>query len=221
MKNSQRRCENELKLKENLIFQIFTTFLKIGPTTFGGGYAMIPMIEREVVTKKKWVKREEITDVFAIAESIPGAIAINSATFIGHQIAGRKGAIAAMLGILLPTFSIVIVLSIGFLYVQDNPRIDAAFQGIRPAIVALITYAGYKIGQTAIYDKTTIVVMVLTVFVLLYLQIHPVLIILIGILLGVILVKMKEALGMVVQFEREMKPKRVPAHSPKGKSKEK
>ena len=166
-----------MKLKENLIFQIFLTFFKIGPTTFGGGYAMIPMIEREVVTKKKWVKRSDITDVFAIAESVPGAIAINSATFIGYQIAGRKGAIAALLGILLPTSTIVILLSIGYLYVQDNPRVDAAFQGIRPAIVALITYAGYKIGQTAIYDKTTIVTMVLTVCILISFQIHPVLII--------------------------------------------
>lgn len=192
-----------MKFRENLIVQIFLTFFKIGPTTFGGGYAMIPMIEREVVTKKKWVKRSDITDVFAIAESIPGAIAINSATFIGYQIAGRRGAIAALLGILLPTFTIVILLSIGFLYVQDNPKVDAAFQGIRPAIVALITYAGFKIGQTAIYDKTTIVTMVLTVCILLFLQIHPVLIILVGILTGFILVKAKEALGMKVKFEKD------------------
>ncbi len=201
-----------MKLRENLIIQIFLTFFKIGPTTFGGGYAMIPMIEREVVAKKKWVKHEDITDIFAIAESIPGAIAINSATFIGYQIAGRKGAIAALLGILLPTFMIVILLSIGFLYVQGNPRVDAAFQGIRPAIVALITYAGYKIGQTAIYDKTTIVTMILTVCALLMLKIHPVLIILIGMLTGLILVKIKTALGMDVKFEREMRPKKMPNH---------
>ena len=173
---------------------------------------MIPMIEREVVTKKKWVKRSDITDVFAISESIPGAIAINSATFIGSQIAGRKGAIAALLGILLPTFTIVILLSIGFLYVQGNPRVDAAFQGIRPAIVALITYAGYKIGQTAIYDKTTIVTMILTVCALLFLQVHPVLIILVGILTGLVLVKVKQALGMKVKFERQIKSKHIPDH---------
>lgn len=208
-----------MKLKENLIFQIFLTFFKIGPTTFGGGYAMIPMIEREVVTKKKWVKRSDITDVFAIAESVPGAIAINSATFIGYQIAGRKGAIAALLGILLPTSTIVILLSIGYLYVQDNPRVDAAFQGIRPAIVALITYAGYKIGQTAIYDKTTIVTMVLTVCILISFQIHPVLIILLGILTGFILVKAKETLGIHVKFEREIKLQSSP--SPVTESEEK
>lgn len=210
-----------MKLRENLIIQIFLTFFKIGPTTFGGGYAMIPMIEREVVAKKKWVKHEDITDIFAIAESIPGAIAINSATFIGYQIAGRKGAIAALLGILLPTFMIVILLSIGFLYVQGNPRVDAAFQGIRPAIVALITYAGYKIGQTAIYDKTTIVTMILTVCALLMLKIHPVLIILIGMLTGLILVKIKKSLGMDVKFEREMKPKKMPNHLLGEESKEK
>lgn len=199
-----------MKLKENIIVQIFLTFFKIGPTTFGGGYAMIPMIEREVVAKKKWVKHQDITDVFAIAESIPGAIAINSATFIGYQIAGRKGAIAALSGILLPTFMIIILLSIGFLYVKDNPRVDAAFQGIRPAIVALITYAGYKIGQTAIYDKTTLVTMILTVCVLLFLQVHPVLIILVGMLAGYMLVKVKQSLGMDVKFEREIKPKKMP-----------
>lgn len=210
-----------MKLRENLIIQIFLTFFKIGPTTFGGGYAMIPMIEREVVAKKKWVKHEDITDIFAIAESIPGAIAINSATFIGYQIAGRKGAIAALLGTLLPTFMIVILLSIGFLYVQGNPRVDAAFQGIRPAIVALITYAGYKIGQTAIYDKTTIVTMILTVCALLMLKIHPVLIILIGMLTGLILVKIKKSLGMDVKFEREMKPKKMPNHLLVEESKEK
>lgn len=198
-----------MKFKDSLIIQIFLTFFKIGPTTFGGGYAMIPMIEREVVIKRKWIKREDITDIFAIAESIPGAIAINSATFIGYQIAGKKGAIAAMLGILLPTFLIVIGLSIGFLYVQGNPRVDAAFQGIRPAIVALITYAGYKIGQTAMYDKTTTITMIITVGVLLYLKVHPVMIILMGILAGLILVKIKELLGIHVQYERTIKSKKV------------
>lgn len=194
-----------MKIKDSLTFQIFWTFFKIGPTTFGGGYAMIPMIEREVVTKRKWVKSQDIADVFAVAESIPGAIAINSATFIGFQIGGRKGAIAALLGILLPTFSIVVLLSIAFLYVRGNPIVESAFQGIRPTIVALITYAGYKIGQTAIYDKTTIVTMVITVISLLFLQIHPVLIILMGIVAGITLVKVKEILGIAVKFEKEKK----------------
>lgn len=194
-----------MKIKESLSFQIFLTFFKIAPTTFGGGYAMIPMIEREVVIKKKWVESEDIADVFAIAESIPGAIAINSATFIGFQVGGRRGAVAALLGMLLPTFLIVILLSILFLYLQGNPMVEAAFQGVRPTIVALITYAGYKIGKTAIYDKTTILVMIITVISLFFFQIHPVFIILLGIVAGILLIKIKEALGIAVEFERRKK----------------
>lgn len=192
----------ETQADKKILWEIFLTFLKIGPTTFGGGYAMIPMIEREVVERKKWVKRKDVTDVFAISESVPGAIAINSATFIGYRIAGWKGAVAALLGTLLPTFTIIVILSISFLYVKDSPMMEAAFQGIRPAIVALITYAGYKIGQTGVYDKTTFVTMLITVFVLLYLNIHPILVILSGIIAGMILVKVKRMLNINVKLEK-------------------
>jgi chromate transporter len=177
------------------LFLIFWTFFKIGPVTFGGGFAMIPQTEREVVHKKKWVKIEELTDVFALAQSIPGAIAINSSTFIGYRIGGVKGAIAALLGIFLPTFFIVVVLSIVFLQIQDNPKIEAAFQAIRASIVALIIYAGYTIGKTAIIDKTTLVISVGAMIILLFLQIHPVIIILSGIVLGIVLVNLKKRLG--------------------------
>jgi chromate transporter len=187
--------EEELKK----MFQIFWTFFKIGPVTFGGGYAMIPLIEREVVHKKKWVKIEDVTDVFALAESIPGAIAINSSTFIGYRIGGIKGAIAALLGVFLPTFFIVVLLSMIFLQIQDNPKIEAAFQAIRASIVALIVYAGYMIGKTAIIDKTTFMISFGSMAILLFLHIHPVLIILLGILLGILLVNIKQRFGHSVQ----------------------
>lgn len=188
-------------MKEEMkkLFQIFWTFFKIGPVTFGGGYAMIPMIEKEVVVKKKWVKTEDITDVFAIAESIPGAIGINSSTFIGYKVAGIRGAIAALLGIFLPTFFIVVLLSILFLQIQDNPKIEAAFQAIRASIVALIVYAGWVIGKTAIIDKTTLMITIGSIATLFFFQLHPALIILIGILLGISLVQIKQRLGYLVQ----------------------
>lgn len=177
------------------------TFFKIGPVTFGGGYAMIPLIEREVVTKKQWIKAEDVTDVFAIAESVPGAIAINSATFIGYRIARTPGAIAAMAGILIPTFFIIIGLSISYFYINDNPKMEAAFEGIRPAIVALITFAGYKIGQMAITDKTTLITACLTVGVLLYIPVHPGIIILSGAIVGIFLVKIKKKLGYTIHLD--------------------
>jgi len=185
-----------MKTKVQLLLDIFLTFLKIGPLTFGGGYAMIPMIEREVVTKKKWLRTEDVADVFAVSESVPGAIGINSATFIGYRIAGIAGAITAMLGVLIPTFTIVILLSICFVFVRNNSHIEAAFDGIRPAIVALIAFAAYKIGQMAIFDKTTFTTTVITAIVLLVTTIHPALVIVAGAILGIILVEIKTKFGM-------------------------
>jgi chromate transporter len=189
-----------------LLFQIFTTFLKIGPVTFGGGYAMIPLIEREVVEKRKWVRANDIADIFAVSESVPGAIAINSAMFVGYRIAGFLGAMAAMTGIMLPTFCIVVLLSIFFLRVQDNPNVEAAFVSIRATIVALITYAAYKIGKTAMVDKTTLGLIVITVMILLFVHIHPILLILGGGLLGIALVHLRNALGMVTKLEHHAEP---------------
>ncbi|MEQ6377880.1 chromate transporter [Bacillaceae bacterium S4-13-56] len=192
------------KAKWKFIVQIFLSFLKIGPVTFGGGYAMIPMIEREVVNNKKWVQSKDVTEVFAIAESVPGAIAINSATFIGYRLAGVWGAIAAMFGILLPTFLIVVTLSILFLLVKDNPYIESAFVGIRAAIVALISFAAYKIGLTAVYDKTTLAIAAVTTIILLFLHIHPVIMIVSGIFTGIFSVQIKKWLGIATQLEKEL-----------------
>ncbi|MEV9640773.1 chromate transporter [Mammaliicoccus sciuri] len=185
-----------------LLWDIFYTFLKIGPVTFGGGYAMIPLIEREVVTKKQWIKTSEVADIFAVAESVPGAIAINSATFIGYRIARIPGAIVAMAGVLIPTFLIVISLSVFYLYFKKNPHMEAAFEGIRPAIVALITFAAYKIGQMAIVDKTTLVTASFTVGILFFFNLHPVLIIVSGAIAGIILIKVKIKLGHDILLEK-------------------
>lgn len=178
-----------------LLWQIFVTFFKIGPVTFGGGYAMIPLIEREIVDRRKWVKLEDVTDIFAVAESVPGAIAINSATFIGYRLAGVFGAIVAMIGILLPTFIIILTLSLIFLYFKDTPQIEAAFIGIRPAIVALITFAAFKIADVGIIDRTTLVMAILTVLVLLIFNIHPIIVIISGLLLGVLFINIKSRLN--------------------------
>ena len=104
--------------------------------------------------------------MFALSQSVPGAVAINSATFIGHRIAGLRGAIAAMVGVSLPTFLIVLTLGIFYFFIQDNPKIEAAFLSIRASIVAIIAYAAIKMGKTAIVDKSTWGIMVIGVPVL-------------------------------------------------------
>lgn len=190
-----------MKKKWAFLFDIFLTFFKIAPITFGGGYAMIPVIEREAVEKKEWLKKEEVTDLFALAGSIPGAIAINSATFIGYRIAGVAGALAATIGVIIPTFAIVVCLSIFYLYFQDHPKVEAAFEGIRPAVVAMIVFAAYKMRKGAVVDKTTFVVAASSVLLLLFLHVHPVMMIALGAVAGILLIGLKDKLGMETKVD--------------------
>lgn len=193
----------EVKKYWHLLFDIFCSFLKLGPLTFGGGYAMIPLIEREVVMKRKWLKAEDLADVFAVAQSIPGAIAINAATMVGYRLAGMAGAIAAMTGILFPTFLIVLLLCMSFIYLQGTEKFSAAMEGIRAATVALIAYAGILFGRKAILDKTTLVTTGVTVGLLLLFNLNPVIVIILGAVVGILLVRIKEAFGIVTKLEKQ------------------
>jgi chromate transporter len=188
-----------------LLGSLFYTFLKMSPVSFGGGYALIPVIEREVVDKHKWLRLEEVTDIVAVSGTIPGAIAINSATFIGYRIAGVRGAIAAMLGILLPSFCIVVGLSIFYLEVKDNPKIEAAFVSIRATIVALIVYAAIKIGKTAAVDKTAVVLILLSVAILYFgsAYVHPLLLIVGGAGVGIMIMKIRAYLGKEIRMKKD------------------
>ena len=127
------------KLKNALI--LFITFFKIGAFTFGGGYAMIPVIEKEMCEKHKWLKGEEILDIFAISESTPGPIAINSATFVGYRVAGVIGAACATFGVVLPSFVIISVISLVLKEFSRYQGVQYAFMGIRAGVLALVIKA--------------------------------------------------------------------------------
>lgn len=126
------------------LWQLFVTFFKIGAFTFGGGYAMIPLIQREVSEKRKWITDEEILEVVAIAESTPGPIAINSATFVGYKTCGFWGSFACTLGVILPSFLIILAISGILELVQDMKAVKYAFMGIRAGVLALIIKALVK-----------------------------------------------------------------------------
>ena len=117
---------------------IFASFFKIGLFTFGGGYAMIPLIEREMIDRRAWVGRREFLDLLTLAQSVPGPIAVNTAVFVGYRMRGLRGAAAALLGTVLPSFVIILTIALFFAGIRQNPVIDAAFKGMRPAVVALI-----------------------------------------------------------------------------------
>lgn len=130
-----------MKNKWKMLWQVFATFFKIGAFTFGGGYAMIPLIQRETVDNHKWVTEDDILEIIAIAESTPGPIAINSATFVGYRTCGVLGSVAATLGVVLPSFVIIFAISFVLRQFQELKAVQYAFQGIRAGVMALLCKA--------------------------------------------------------------------------------
>ena len=147
--------------KMNTLLKLFTTFFKIGAFTFGGGYAMIPLIQREAVEKNNWVSDDDILEIIAIAESTPGPIAINSATFIGYKVAGNFGAAMATLGVALPSFLIISVISYILKEFQDNKTVAYAFFGIRAGVVALILKAIVTMFKKTEKNTVGVIIMLL------------------------------------------------------------
>lgn len=127
--------------KNNTRLSLFITFLKIGAFTFGGGYAMIPLIQRELTEKRKWITNEDILDIIAIAESTPGPISVNAATFVGYKLFGICGAFIATLGLVLPAFITILIISSVLREFQDMQIVQYAFYGIRVGVLALILKA--------------------------------------------------------------------------------
>ena len=133
----------------NIYWEAFRTFFRIGMFTLGGGYAMIPIIEAEVVDKHKWVSKEEFLDLIAIAQSCPGVFAINISIFIGYKLRRLRGALATALGTALPSFIIILLIAMFFHRFQDNPVVESIFKGIRPAVVALIAVPTFNLAKSA------------------------------------------------------------------------
>ncbi len=127
-----------MKGKYQQLGRIFLSFLKIGAFTFGGGYAMIPLIQKEAVEKRKWITDDDILEIIAIAESTPGPIAINSATFVGYRACGFLGSACATLGVVLPSFAIILAISYVLREFQELAAVQYAFQGIRAGVLALL-----------------------------------------------------------------------------------
>lgn len=136
-----------MKEKLKKVFQLFITFIKIGAFTFGGGYAMVPLIQRETVEKKKWINDDDILEIVAIAESTPGPIAVNSATFVGYKTAGVLGAAAATIGVVLPSFTIIYFISFVIDKFENNTAVKYAFSGIRAGVFALIIKALWAMSK--------------------------------------------------------------------------
>jgi len=167
------------------LFNIFLVFFKIGAFTIGGGYAMIPLIEKEVVDKRKWVAKEEFVDMLALAQSSPGPIAVNISIFVGYKVAGILGCILAVLGAILTAFLILLVVAMYFVGIKDNAIVERIFKGIRPAVVALIAAPVIRMGKNAKINRKTIFIPIATVVFVAFLKINPIYVILISVFGGI------------------------------------
>lgn len=167
-------------------FQLFLSFFKIGAFTFGGGYAMIPLIQAEVVSKKKWLEESEFIDMLAIAQSVPGPIALNTAVFVGNKTRGKKGSVITSLGIILPSFIVILLIALVFTEFKNNPGVERVFKGIRPAVVALIAAPLWKMGKSAGITWKTIWIPVVAALLIWLLGISPVYIVIAAIIGGIL-----------------------------------
>ena len=163
----------------NIYLKIFTTFAKIGAFTIGGGYAMIPIIQREVVEKNKWIEENDFMDILAISQSAPGILAVNISIFLGYRLRGVKGSIVATLGSTLPSFLIILLIAMFFAGYQDNQTVIKIFKGIRPAVVALIAVPMINMAKKAKLNIYTGALAAATALLIIFLKVSPLYILLV------------------------------------------
>lgn len=142
---------------ENLV-KLFLSFLKIGAFSFGGGYAMLPLIEEEIIKVQGWLTETEFIDIVAISEMTPGPIAINSATFLGYKVAGVLGSVLATLAVVLPSFTVMSILYHFITKFKDTPYLEWAFTGIRPVVLGLIAAASVTVAKSAFIDIKSVII---------------------------------------------------------------
>ena len=164
----------------NIYWSTFSTFFKIGMFTLGGGYAMIPIIEEEVVNKHQWVSKEDMLDLIAIAQSCPGVFAINIAIFIGYKLRKTRGALVTAFGTALPSFLIILAIAIFFHQFEDNKVVAAMFRGIRPAVVALIAVPTFNLAKSAHLNRYTLWIPIVSALAIWLLGVSPIWIIILA-----------------------------------------
>lgn len=175
-----------------ILTELFLIFFKIGIMTFGGGIAMLPILEREIIDKKKWATKEELLDYYAVGQCTPGIIAVNTATFIGHKLKGISGGIAATLGVITPSVTIILIIASFLKNLTDIPFIQSAFNGIRVAVCALIISSVTGLIKKGIKDYTGIIIALVTFMVIVLFSVSPIWIVIAAIITGITAKSIKE-----------------------------
>ncbi len=169
----------------SILIQLFFTFLKIGTFSFGGGYAMIPFIQREIIENHNWINNNVFMDIIGISQMTPGPIAINSATFVGFKVSGVLGSIAATLGVVTMSFILVSIASKAMEKFKESKILKGALLGMRPVLIALIIQAFFDLAKDAYVDVKSIIITLIIGILLLSKKIHPIIAIVISGILGV------------------------------------
>ena len=168
------------------LFELFLAFARIGGLTFGGGYAMLPMLQREVVENKGWATEEELMDYYAVGQCVPGVIAVNTAVFVGSKVKGLAGAVAASLGVISPSIVIIVAIAAFIRSFSDLPVVQNAFAGIRVGVCVLILTSVIKLFKKAVIDKFTFALFAIVFGLSIFTDISPILFVLIAAVGGIL-----------------------------------
>ena len=173
------------------LFKLFATFFRIGLFTFGGGYAMIPLLQRDVVQRNGWLNSKEFTDLLAIAQSAPGVFAVNMAVFVGYRMRRVAGAVAAAFGCALPSVVIILLIALFFRQFRHIELVNNIFKGLRPVVVALIAVPVFNVARSAKIGWTTLWIPILTSLLIVFVGVSPVYVIIVAGIAGFVCGKMK------------------------------
>ncbi|CAM2077578.1 MAG: chromate transporter [uncultured Clostridium sp.] len=168
-----------------LLIRLFIAFLKIGTFSFGGGYAMLPFIQKEIVESNTWISMSEFTDIIGISQMTPGPVAINSATFVGYKVGGVIGSIIATLGVITTSFILITIINKLLSKFKESKVVKTALLGMRPVLIALIIYAFIDLAKESYVDLKSIIITLIIGVILLSKKVHPILVIVIAAILGV------------------------------------
>ena len=169
------------------LIDLFFTFCRIGGLTFGGGYAMLPIIQKEIVEEKKWATEEEVLDYYAVGQCTPGIIAVNTATFIGYKVHGIIGAIVATLGVVFPSLIIITIIAALLKNFANYSILQHALSGIRVVVIALIVSAILKLAKTSIKNSTTLIIAIIAFILVAFVNLSPIYIVIAAACIGLIL----------------------------------
>ena len=179
-------------------WELFLAFARVGVMTFGGGYAMIPILEREIIDKHHWATSEELMDYYAVGQCTPGVISVNTATFIGYKYAGVSGGIIATLGVVFPSLVIITVIAGILTSFADVPAVKSAFAGIRVCVCVLIFNAVVKLWKKAVVDKATLAIFLAVFLLSVFLDVSPVVFVVLSAAAGIALTRMGGAREMIL-----------------------